>query len=205
MKIIEGIKIKGAPVEIPDCGRDNLPQFFLDMGYKVGAEIGTSKGVFAEKICKAGLKLYAIDPWLDYPDYCRGDKGWQRTLNNQFEQTKALLAPYDCVLVRKKSMEALEDFADESLDFVYIDGNHEFQYVTNDIAEWSKKIRKGGCISGHDYFFSNPHGFERIHVKEVVNAYTHAYKIYPWYVLGRKEKVAGEVRDNFRSFMWIKQ
>jgi hypothetical protein len=178
MKIIEGIKIKGAPVEIPDCGRDNLPQFFLDMGYKVGAEIGTSKGVFAEKICKAGLKLYAIDPWLDYPDYCRGDKGWQRTLNNQFEQTKALLAPYD---------------------------NHEFQYVTNDIAEWSKKIRKGGCISGHDYFFSNPHGFERIHVKEVVNAYTHAYKIYPWYVLGRKEKVAGEVRDNFRSFMWIKQ
>ena len=62
MKIIDGIKLKGRPAEIPDCGRDDLPQFFVEMGYKVGAEIGVQEGIYAEEICKAGLKLYAVDP-----------------------------------------------------------------------------------------------------------------------------------------------
>jgi len=204
MQIIEGIKEAGRPYEIPDCGRDNLPEFLVQMGLKVGAEIGTSKGVYAEKFGKAGLKLYCVDPWLDYPDYCRGDANWQRDLDHQYNRTKDLLAPYDCHLIRKLSMDALNDFEDESLDFVYIDGNHEFMYVLNDIHQWSRKVKKGGVISGHDYFYSDPHGFEIIKVKEAVDVYTKHYGIKNWYVLGRKEKVAGEVRDNFRSFMWIK-
>ncbi len=31
MKLIDGIKLKGAPAEIPDCSRDDLPQFFVEM------------------------------------------------------------------------------------------------------------------------------------------------------------------------------
>lgn len=202
MKIIDGIKLKGAPADIPDCGRDDLPAFFLEMGYKVGAEIGTSAGVYAETICKAGLKLYAIDPWLTYDDYY-SDK-FQPRMDRVYEEAKARLAPYDCTFLKKTSMEAVNDFADESLDFVYIDGNHDFKYVTEDIFEWSKKIRKGGAICGHDYFYAAERPFDNIHVKYVVDAYTKAFKINPWYVLGRKAKIAGEVRDNFRSFMWIK-
>jgi hypothetical protein len=198
------IKEQGRPYQIPDCNRDDLPEFFVQQGYKVGAEIGTSKGVFAEKFGKAGLKLYCIDPWLDYPDYSRGDEKWQQDLNLQYNRTRELLEPYDCILIRKKSMAALSEFEDESLDFVYIDGNHEFMYVLNDIHEWSKKVKKGGCICGHDYFHSNPHGFEIIKVKEAVDVYTKHYGIKNWYVLGRKEKIEGEKRDNFRSFMWFK-
>jgi len=64
MKLIDGIKLKGKPAEIPDCTRDDLPQFFVDMGFKVGAEIGVARGKYSEKFCKVGLKLYSIDPWL---------------------------------------------------------------------------------------------------------------------------------------------
>ena len=203
-KIKENLRDNGK-IEIPDCNRDDLPEFFKEMGYKVGAEIGTSKGVFAEKFGKAGLELYCVDPWLDYPDYSRGDAKWQSDLDTQYNRTKDLLAPYNCHLVRKMSADALKDFEDESLDFVYIDGNHEFMYVLNDIHEWSKKVKKGWVISGHDYFYSHPHGFEHINVKEAVDVYTKFYNIDPWYVIWRKEKVEWEKRDNFRSFMWIKK
>jgi SAM-dependent methyltransferase len=205
MKILEGIKQTGRPFNIPDASRDDLPAFLVEMGFKVGAEIGTSKGRYAELFGKAGLKLYCIDPWLDYPDYSRGDERWQHDLDKQYNQTKELLSPYNCILIRKKSMEALADIPDESLDFVYIDGNHEFLYALNDIHEWSKKVKKGGVISGHDYFRSNPHGFEIIKVKEAVDTYTNIYGIDNWYVIGSRNKKEGEKRDNFRSFMWIKK
>jgi hypothetical protein len=205
MKIKDALKEKGTPYEIPDCNREDLPAFFKEMGYKVGVEIGTAKGVYAEIICKAGLKLYAIDPWIDYADY-RSTKvsEWQKELDHQYQQTVDRLKPYDCTIIRKTSMEALNDFADESLDFVYIDGNHEFKYVVEDIHEWSKKVRKGGCISGHDYLYTMPRAWDRIHVKDVLPAYTKAYGIKPWFVVGRKDKVPGEKRDGFRSWFWLK-
>lgn len=206
MKLLDALQEKGKPFEIPDCDRDELPQFFLDMGFKVGAEIGTAKGVYAEVLCKSGLKLYAIDPWKDYPDYhSHKVTDWQAELDRQYEKTKQVLAPYDCTIIRKSSMEALADFEDESLDFVYIDANHEFKYVVEDIYEWSKKVKKGGIISGHDYLFTMPRESDEIHVKYVLPAYTKAYKIDNWYILGRKDKIPGEKRDGFRSWMWVKQ
>src|SRR3989344_4840255 len=124
MKIIDGLKLKGKPAEIPECSRDDLPGFFKEMGFKVGAEIGVYKGEFSEKLAKAGLKLYAIDPWKEYKGYNMPKS--QERLNSQYEQTKSVLAPFpDCRIIRKTSMEAVEDFEDGSLDFVYIDGNHE--------------------------------------------------------------------------------
>ncbi len=204
MKLIDGLKIKGGPAEIPDCSREDLPQLFLDLGFKVGAEVGTAKGVFAEFIAKAGLKLYCIDPYLSYSDYYGGTKESQDNFDNDFERAKNVLAPYDCTFVKKTSMDALVDFADESLDFVYLDGNHAFKYVAEDIFEWSKKVRKGGIIAGHDYFYAQPRVYDEIHVKYVVDAYTRAYRIRQWYVIGRRERVEGERREAVRSFFWIK-
>ena len=206
MKISDGIKnLKGQGVEIPDAGRDDLPEFFKAMGYKVGAEIGVDRGEFSEVLCKGGLKLYAVDPWGVYPDYYRDNL--PEKLDRYYEETKQRLAPYDCTLVRKTSMEAVKDFEDESLDFVYIDGHHGFKFVTEDIFEWSKKIKKGGTICGHDYVYtkSQPSSPYACHVRYVVDAYTNAFKIKDWYVLGRKNALEGEKRDLWRSWMWIKE
>jgi len=48
-------------------------------------------------------------------------------------------------------MEAIKDFNPRSLDFVYIDANHEYDFVKEDIVAWSKIVKVGGIVSGHDY------------------------------------------------------
>lgn len=205
MKIIEGIKQKGRPFKIPDANRDDLPEFFKEMGYKVGVEIGTDKGRYAERYGKAGLKLFCVDPWKYYEDYAH-QQGQER-LDVICEATKERLKPYDITIIRKTSMEALADFEDESLDFVYIDGHHGFKYVTEDIYEWSKKVKKGGVISGHDYALGAHEGLRDpfvLHVKYVIDAYTKAFHI-DWFLLGSDEKKEGEKRDTFRSWLWFKQ
>src|SRR5688572_4342222 len=115
MKLIDGIKLKGNPVEIPDCSRDDLPEFFLEMGYKVGAEVGVYKGEFTKKFLDAGLEMYGVDPWLNYSEY-RNKRG-QKRIDFQYEHAKRVLAPYpNCTVVRKTSMEAVKDIPDKSLD-----------------------------------------------------------------------------------------
>lgn len=207
MEIIEGVKHKGRPFEIPDASRYDLPEFFKQMGYKVGAEIGVYKGEFTEHFCKAGLKIYGVDPWLVYEDY-KNPRG-QGRLNFQYDHAARFLKKYidlgTCSLIRKTSMEALDDFEDESLDFVYIDANHLLKYVVEDIVGWSKKVRKGGVISGHDYFRTK--GTRRhniIHCYYAVNAYVYAYNIQNFYVIGGLKHKEGEKRDRWRSWMFFK-
>ena len=203
MNIKDGLKLKGRPAEIPDCSRDDLPQFFVDMGYKVGVEIGVDKGEYTEILAKSGLQIHGIDSWKIYKDY--GDLDYQVKLDSLYEQAKRTLAPYsNCAIIRKTSMEAVGDFEDESLDFVYIDGNHHFKYVAEDVYEWSRKVRKGGVISGHDYMYGSASCMGACHVIYVLNAYTQAYDVKNWYVLGRKATLEGEKRDRWRSWMWIK-
>lgn len=200
MKIIDGLKLEGRVVEIPDCRRDNLPEFFKEMGFKVGAEIGVYTGSFSETLCMAGLKLYSIDSWRLYPDYQKNTSCSQEKMEKQYEMVKKKLAPYDCAIIRKISMEAVKDFEDDSLDFVYIDGNHSFKYIAEDIWEWSKKVRKGGVISGHDYWNgSRPFYCD---VKTVVDAYASAAQLNKRYILGKQSEDGG---DKIRSWFWIKQ
>ena len=201
MKISEGIKHVGRPFEIPDCDRRDLPRFFKEMGYKVGAEIGVFRGEFTKRFCQEGLKMYAIDPWIWYDDYV--ENSYQAKLDKSYALATERLKDYDCEIIRKFSMDAVKDFDNDSLDFVYIDGNHGFKHVTEDIYEWSKKVRKGGVISGHDYTYLVGDKLFHCDVKWVVDAYTKAIKK-SWFVLGRKETLPNEKRDRHRSFMWFK-
>ena len=217
MKLSEGIKMKGTPAEIPDCSRDDLPQFFVDKGYKVGAEIGVYKGEFTVKLCKAGLYVFSVDPWKAYYDVLNlinpkdhvKLEASQKRQDFLFEHTKRALASYtkQVTFVRKTSMDALLDFKDGSLDFVYIDANHNFKNVAEDICEWSKKVRSGGVVAGHDYAYNDrkPNDPDVLHVKFVVDAYTRAFRVRNWFVLGEYEAKDGEKRDPYRSWMWIKE
>lgn len=173
---MEGIKEHGQPYEIANASRDDLPRLFVEMGYKVGAEIGVYKGEFSELLSQAELKLFAIDPWLIYKDY-NNPRGQPR-LDFLYEHTKRLLAPYpNATIIRNTSMEAVNDFADASLDFVYIDANPEFRYVAEDLTEWTKKVRPGGIVSGHD----------NINATNIIKAYAQAYNIPDWYLIARKD------------------
>ena len=81
-------------------------------------------------------------------------------------------------------MDAVKDFEPNSLDFVYIDGNHYFDYVVEDIIHWSKIVRPGGIVSGHDYR-KDKNEKVPFHIIQATHAYTDAHKISPWFVLAR--------------------
>ncbi len=203
MKLVNGIKEIGLPFKIPNCSRDELPTFFKEMGYKVGAEIGVFRGEFTKKFCEVGLKMYAVDPWIGYVGAGRSEKV-QDKQNINLQHAKKNLAPYpNCKIIRKTSMDAVKDFKDGSLDFVYIDGNHDFRHVAEDVSEWSKKVRKGGIVSGHDYLCTQPEARNVIiQTKHVIDAYVKTYNIKNFYTLGGTSL---ERRgDSTKSWFWIK-
>jgi len=188
--IIDKYKCVGeSPHVIELCKWKQLPYLLKDMGCKVGAEIGVEKGQFAETLLRKipELKLYAVDCWEPYSEYREG-KNYD--INQYYQRALEKLTPFgDRVeIIKKYSMDALADVPDESLDFVYIDANHEFQHAVNDIAEWSKKVKKGGVISGHDFVHTEVQ-YEKMEVEDAVRGWTSAKKIDPWFIAVRGERM----------------
>jgi hypothetical protein len=204
-----------SPLVLP-FDRKGLPKLFRKFGYLVGAEIGVDQGRYSKWICQTlpKAKLYSVDPWAVYEGYVerKGERG-QNVLDGRYESAKARLAPYNCEIIRDWSTSAVKRFEDESLDFVYIDASHSFQPVIDDIAEWSKKVRPGGIVAGHD-FWNSAEGFgtsrqdltlfikhlspaETValcQVKDAVEAWTHTTRISPWFVTS----------EDLPSWLWVK-
>lgn len=198
-------EIGKVPIEIPDVGRNDMATLFSELDYKVGVELGVEKGRFSKVLCEANPQatIYLIDCWNAYDEY-RKDLN-QGQMDGFLEQTKQRLKPYsNYEIVKAWSMDAVKQFKDESLDWVYIDANHTLPYVMPDLIEWSKKVRPGGIISGHDYLMSNRLR-SNMHVVYAVKCYTKAYRVFPWFVLGAKRFVNRQHRDKARSFMWVKR
>ena len=184
------------PIQIPNSSRTDLAKLFRELDYRSGAEIGTARGTYAINLARHNPKcrIYCIDPWETYD----GLRDWTDAdvLNEHWIAAKSRLAKYPEVrIVKKYSMDALKKFDDNSLDFVYIDANHLFPYVAEDIFYWSKKVKPGGIVSGHDYLYGSKKGF---HVTGVVKGYTEAFKIKPWFVVDEC------TNDRAGSFFWVK-
>jgi hypothetical protein len=202
------------PIQLPIDRNGGLPSLINELGLKTGAEIGTSKGRYAKWLFSRirGLKLYCVDPWAVYDEYIElHDKSKQDLFDGYFEETKQRLAGKNVEFIRKYSMDAVKDFEDNSLDFVFIDGNHTFEYAIEDIAKWEKKVRPGGMVSGHDYWNSfnrrhyyvpNLNPIEKMklcQVKDAVDAWTKTNNIKPWFVTSPSRL------DKFPSWLWTKQ
>lgn len=183
-------RISHNPVDIKETRhRGGMTKWFADLGFTAGAEIGTEQGQYSKEICKdnPNLKLFCIDPWYAYNDY--KDHTGQDELDSLYDKAVKRLSGYNCQLIRKTSMEAVKDFRDGELDFVFIDGNHHFDYVMCDIIEWSKKVHSGGIVSGHDYLHDKIDAIP-YHVADATHVYTFVHKISPWFLF-KKDKNAG--------------
>jgi hypothetical protein len=99
-------------------------------------------------------------------------------------------------ILKEYSCDAVNKFYDSSLDFVYIDANHTSAQVWDDITNWSKKVRLGGIVAGHDYFNTNASSKIQIHIKQVVNDYVRVQNIKPLLIWGL---------DKSPSWSWVKQ
>ncbi len=127
-------------------GRNVLVNLFAG---KTGVEVGTERGKYAEKIAEVAEKLYVVDLWSNYPGYREhvDDSEYEEILQDAHRR----LDKYGVGFVRDTSISASTIFLDESVDFVYLDANHEEHFVLEDLMAWYKKVKPGGIIAGHDY------------------------------------------------------
>ncbi len=194
-------------VDIPNMGRDDLAVLFRELGFNRGVELGVDEGKYSKVLCEANpdLHLYGVDPWAieAYESGIAGVAEGQEYFDRMYEITRERMAPYlNYTMVRKTSKEALRNFEDNSLDFVYIDANHDFPNFTYDLHEWLKKVKVGGIMAGHDYavFSYKKHN----HVKRALEAYARSYRMQPLFIVGSLEYNTGIIRDKFRSWFWVK-
>lgn len=116
---------------------------------EVGSYVGKSAAFMAVEIANSGkaIEFYCVDTWRmeDVP----GVQGSGCTLPKFFRNLTPVIE-----LVRPlnlPSVRAAKAFDDESVDFVFIDGDHSEESVRSDIEAWLPKVKQGGVIAGHDY------------------------------------------------------
>tara|TARA_B100001113_G_C21049810_1_gene596209 strand:- start:150 stop:929 length:780 start_codon:yes stop_codon:yes gene_type:complete len=123
----------------------------------VGVEVGVYKGHFSEHLLKTwnGI-LYMVDPWRPLDNYVDESNAKDRYEN--INETIKNIDGYDDRgrMMRMTSYQASKMFPDNSLDFVYIDANHNYESVKEDLKVWYPKVKKDGYLFGDDYL-----GFDR--------------------------------------------
>lgn len=127
-----------------------------DIFVEIGSFKGRSSSAMAVNIANSNkkIKFYCIDTWNGSIEHAKGEWAqdndvingtlYQTFLNN-IEQVKEYITP-----IRKSSLEAVKDFQDKSLSFVYIDASHEYNDIMNDLQAWYPKVKLGGLLAGHD-------------------------------------------------------
>jgi predicted O-methyltransferase YrrM len=114
----------------------------------IGAEIGVATGVHAARMLKLHPQislLYCVDPYVDY------DATQSASPAADFEEASRRLKAFGnrIKFVRSTINEAREQMP--PLDFAYIDGDHRYDAVKNDLAVVWPMIKPGGIMGGHDF------------------------------------------------------
>jgi len=186
-------------------GSADLVKLFAELGFKLGVEVGVDRGLFSEYMMQhiPEVKMYGVDPWLNtcYEDY-NPYKLTQRYFDGCYEEAVKRLEPFKdrYTIIKKFSVNALDDFEDNSLDFVYIDANHDFLHFAQDLEGWFRKVRPGGIISGHDYCYYSYRKFN--HVKRCLLPYARSYRMIPIFGVMDGHELK---RDKYRSWFYVKQ
>lgn len=118
---------------------------------EVGCWLGRSAAFLGQEILRSGkpLSLFAIEHGIGGDTLAQPTCGTiaPKLVHNLFRcGLQDVVTP-----IITSSLRAAVLFADASLDFVFIDANHSYEAVINDIRAWWPKIRPGGLLAGHDY------------------------------------------------------
>ena len=140
--------------------RDQLPGLLNSRGLTgVGVEVGVQRGAYSETILAGSrlAELILVDPWREFADYQDIANVAQAAHDRILVEARTRLGRFGrrANFLRTTSLEAAEQTADGSLDFVYLDGRHDYESVIADLYAWCPKMRPGGIIAGHDYVDGN--------------------------------------------------
>jgi hypothetical protein len=145
----------------PISTRNQFSYLLNSLGLKgCAVEVGTHRGEFALSFMNRweGEWLYCVDPWSVPDGYELQAKvlqlhlGGAPTRDEDYRAAQRALYPH-CERVRylqTLSSVAVNCFADESLDFVYLDGDHNPDKVDEDMSKWWGKVKPSGLLAGHD-------------------------------------------------------
>ena len=154
----------------------------------VGCEVGVFRGNNAESILSLPFvkKLYLVDPYKVYDDYDDDNMHMiedaknlaARRLTRHNSRIQWIYEKFDASLIP------------ERLDFIYIDGSHQYHHVMQDIKNAQKCVRLHGLIGGHDYY-PKGHPDDRFGVSRAVREYFNGdviiaktkEKCWDWWVL----------------------
>lgn len=123
---------------------------------EVGSLLGRSSCFLGVEIVNSGKNISVdfIDPWFKYDEDAQyADKVPDRKAYITFLNNIGKVEGLQHRAIRLESKEASTIYADESLDFVFIDGDHSYNAVMEDLKAWYHKVKPGGVIAGHDYWF----------------------------------------------------
>lgn len=163
----------------------------------IGVEIGVLDGWHALEMMEALSikKLYLIDPWEEYEGYDESQgnlRKTQRELQKREAVARKVLKKYEdrIEFLEAFPQDVINYFQNNSLDFVYIDGNHQYKFVKQDIKLYYPKVKKGGWIGGHDYTNSSETKREGFGVFKAVNEFFNKINFHEldWWVIKRNKK-----------------
>ena len=120
----------------------------------VGAEIGVYRGKNARSILEVlNIKqLVLVDAWKGYVDVRTGVEFTDSFFENLYQEVKRNFSYMPNVqIIRDMSVNAANAFDDNYFDFVYLDGDHGYEAVRDDLEAWYPKLKKWGVMCGDDY------------------------------------------------------
>jgi predicted O-methyltransferase YrrM len=132
----------------------NQIKFFDGMHIvEIGCWKGKSSSCMAVNIVNSGKKVIfdCIDTW-------KGSSEHEEQGPELFEEFKKNMEPVKNFYIAKQmtSVDAAKTYANNSLDFVWIDASHNYDDVKNDILAWKPKVKIGGILGGDDYYKNWP-------------------------------------------------
>jgi len=140
---------------------ESLRDMLIDIPHAIGCEVGVYEGITTNRMLDMLPNIkryYTVDTWDIYTLYDGTQfkkpknptrKSWHNSITNFFENTKN--NQHRIVSLRMPSTEAINHIEDESLDWVFIDANHQYEYIKENLEIWIPKVKQGGLVSGHDY------------------------------------------------------
>jgi hypothetical protein len=139
------------------------------------AELGVFEGEFSKDIFNlcSPSELFLVDLFEGY--FGSGNKDGQNyhyvQLENEMEKIKLFFqANEEVTVIKNSTVNFLNSLEDEYLDMVYIDADHSYNSVLEDLNLSYKKVKVGGLICGHDYVKSTA-------AEKAVNDFCHNHKL----------------------------
>ena len=199
---------KGNPQKLEGFVRTDLYKLFAQLGFTTGLEVGVEKGKNAQTMFEIipNLKLFGVDPYKQHPQasyaYHAALRNWDaQYLHNCKRQCLKRMKGRNFTLLQGFSEDMVNRIKDNSLDFVYIDADHSYDFVMQDMILWGRKIKKGGIMSGHDYYYDKDESARRTKVTQAINDYTRVHNI-EFYITSEDHSV--EKGDIYPSWFWVK-